>query len=55
MEQAHPLFERVPDAEVQADAAAALISTATEESKKVMRIGTHGKEMFTHIYRRKER
>lgn len=37
--EAHPLLERVPDAELQTDRSAALIWTATEESKKVARSG----------------
>lgn len=36
---AHPLFERLSDAELEGDPAAALLATATEEGQKVARNG----------------
>lgn len=46
---AHPLFERVPEAEVQADPAATLLLEGTEEGQKVAR---NGGKTWTAIYRR---
>lgn len=34
---AHPMFEALTEAELEADPAAAILATATEESQKVMR------------------
>ena len=48
----HPLFERVPDADLEADPAAQTMWNATEEGQKVER--TQGKK-FMAVFRRVER
>lgn len=48
---AHPLFEGVPEDELDADPAAAVLSTATEEGQKVAR---NGGKTWRGCYRRLE-
>lgn len=49
---AHPLFQSVSKEELDADSAAAVLSTATEEGQKVAR---NGGKTWRGCYRRLER
>lgn len=48
---AHPMFERLTDAELESDEAAAVLATATEEGQKVRR---NGGRTWRWCYRRRE-
>ena len=47
--EAHPLFERVSDEELEGDAAAQLLLQGTEEGQKVAR---NSGKTWRHVYRR---
>lgn len=49
--EGHPMFDAISDAELEADPAAALLDTATEEGKKVKR---NGGSTWRACFRRRE-
>jgi tRNA (guanine-N7-)-methyltransferase len=49
---AHPLFERLTEDEMEADPCVMLMKTETEEGKKVKREGRFGHDMYYQVYKR---
>lgn len=49
---AHPLFERLTEEEMEADPCVTLMKTETEEGKKVKREGRFGHDMYYQVYKR---
>ncbi|KAL7449063.1 LOW QUALITY PROTEIN: hypothetical protein ACHAWC_001162 [Mediolabrus comicus] len=49
---AHPLFERLTDEEMEQDPCVTLMKTETEEGKKVKREGRFGHAMYYQVYKR---
>jgi tRNA (guanine-N7-)-methyltransferase len=49
---AHPLFQKLTEEEMEKDVCVTLMKTTTEEGKKVTREGRFGHEMYYAVYRR---